>query len=722
MPYQILNGAKIPIKIFVEDLSHVDSGALDQLRNTANLPWVMGVSAMPDVHLGKGATVGSVIVQQDALSPAVVGVDIGCVDYETEFLSKNGWVKISNYNNEEVLVYDLNKNISFFEKPTYIKEVYNDDFIYFDYKFTDQALTPDHRCLVYLYDRNYNFKETKVVSAEYISKKQDELKLGFRHRFRTDFPCPEREGLKLSEKELRLTVAACADGSYNVRDKDSTRCCFRFTKERKINRLKNLCDDLNIEYKISKDSPSGWGEKNGKEVTVLTINTPKNFKCLSNLYEATEDQLKIICDEVFEWDGNRKEKVFYSKDKKSADFVSYAFAATGFRSVLITDIRKDGELEYRVFANDDNIKVGIYGSPKTNTSLIKGDGFKYCFTTSTSYWVMRRNGRIVITGNCGMVAVLTPFKADQLKGDKGLRDLRSSIERDIPVGFNSNKSVTKRVSETFIGLGQYSDRAERFIDKARTQLGSLGSGNHFNEICLDKENRVWVMLHSGSRNIGKELAEYHIKTAKGLMGELVKKYESLWVEPELAALVVGTPEYQNYVNDLFWCQRFARANRDEMMKRTLKNLSYHVCGTEMSEDHLTLERVDCHHNYVSEEDTSFGKALVTRKGAVSARQGELGIIPGSMGQRRYIVRGKGNIDSFCSCSHGAGRRMSRGQAKKTFTLEDLAEQTKGVECRKDAGVLDEIPGAYKDIDQVMRNQEELVEIVAELKQVICIKG
>jgi tRNA-splicing ligase RtcB len=228
------------------------------------------------------------------------------------------------------------------------------------------------------------------------------------------------------------------------------------------------------------------------------------------------------------------------------------------------------------------------------------------------------------------------------------------------------------------------------------------------------------MLHSGSRNIGKLLADIHINRAKGLMKEQAISLP----DPDLAYLVSETDEFKNYIHDLLWAQRYARANRNEMMARVLKVLGEHVSGRENypGSNTLTLQRVDCHHNYTDIETHQGKDVYVTRKGAVSAQKGEWGIIPGSMGVKSYIVRGKGNPESFCSCSHGAGRRMSRTQAKARFTVSDLAQQTAGVECRKDKDVVDEIPGAYKDIDEVMRNQADLVEPVYELKQIICIKG
>lgn len=230
---------------------------------------------------------------------------------------------------------------------------------------------------------------------------------------------------------------------------------------------------------------------------------------------------------------------------------------------------------------------------------------------------------------------------------------------------------------------------------------------------MDTEDNVWLMLHSGSRNIGKEIAERHIATAKTLhrLNELP--------DPNLAYFIQGTDEFKNYWRDLDWAQSYALMNREVMMKRLLK--SFNRMFNKQKEFRPEIA-VNCHHNYVAEELHYGEKVFVTRKGAINAEAGRYGIIPGSMGAKSFIIKGLGNPESYNSCSHGAGRKMSRTAAKKRFTREDLERMTKGVECRKDAGVIDEIPGAYKDIDQVMRNQSDLVEIVAELKQVVCVKG
>lgn len=322
---------------------------------------------------------------------------------------------------------------------------------------------------------------------------------------------------------------------------------------------------------------------------------------------------------------------------------------------------------------------------------------------------------------CGMSAVKLPFTIDFLNSRTTFEDLRNNIERSVPVGRHGNKILSGTVEDFFMKL-QSMPRAEKFktqdkLKKAEEQLGSLGGGNHFIEICRDLKGGAWVLLHSGSRNIGKELADIHIDRAKGLM----KKYFIDLPDPELAFLAQGTPEFGDYIHDLLWAQAYAKANREEMMTKILEQIRRAVGGADGPAIVPEL-RVDCHHNYTHIEHHFDANIWITRKGAVSAKKGELGIIPGSMGAKSFIVKGLGNPESFNSCSHGAGRKMSRTKARATFTEADLAKQTEGVECRKDADVIDEIPGAYKNIDQVMADQNDLVEIVYELKQVICVKG
>jgi tRNA-splicing ligase RtcB len=321
----------------------------------------------------------------------------------------------------------------------------------------------------------------------------------------------------------------------------------------------------------------------------------------------------------------------------------------------------------------------------------------------------------VFVHNCGMAAIKLPFKGDRLEGK--LKKIRSDLEAAIPVGFSENKNIEKDV-DNWQGWRNFKDLhrgVQNLQGKAIRQLGSLGGGNHFIEVCLDTEDSVWLMLHSGSRGIGNQLAQCHICSAR----ELAKMAANKLPDPDLAYFVSGTPEFQAYWRDLQWAQDYARVNRDIMMSRFKRIVEKHVAGGKLTKPLLS---VNCHHNY-AEKEIHFGEEVyVTRKGAVRARSEDYGIIPGSMGAKSFIVKGKGNLESFCSCSHGAGRLMSRNKAKNQFTLDDLIEQTKGIECRKDEAIIDEIPSAYKPIDRVMANQSDLVEIVATLKQVVCVKG
>nr|BFD93588.1 RtcB family protein [Kitasatospora sp. Xyl93] len=321
---------------------------------------------------------------------------------------------------------------------------------------------------------------------------------------------------------------------------------------------------------------------------------------------------------------------------------------------------------------------------------------------------------------CGMSAVKTSLTAKDLPDD--LSGLRREIERAIPVGRGLHSEPVDPAKLHGFRTAGWDDFWQRFDgiaedvkwrrERAMQQMGTLGAGNHFCEVCVDTSGSVWLMLHSGSRNIGKELAEHHMGVARSL------PHNQGLIDRDLAVFLAKTPEMAAYRQDLFWAQEYAKHNRAVMMA-----LFQEVVRREFTKAEVTFDEViSCHHNYVAEERYHGVDLLVTRKGAIRAGSGDLGIIPGSMGTGSYIVRGLGNAASFNSASHGAGRKMSRNAAKKRFTAQDLVEQTEGVECRKDGGVVDEIPGAYKNIEKVIAQQKDLVEVVAHLKQVVCVKG
>lgn len=332
---------------------------------------------------------------------------------------------------------------------------------------------------------------------------------------------------------------------------------------------------------------------------------------------------------------------------------------------------------------------------------------------------------------CGMAAVRTSLEVGDFGADE-LATLRQRLEAAIPVGFNTHETMSPLLktldllSEPEDTLtGRYLALTSRFLDlhapvgdrfdNAVAQLGTLGGGNHFIELCSDEEGRIWLTLHSGSRNIGLRIANHHIAVAKAqshndfLIGEA----------RDLSALLVGTPEFDAYLADVEWAQSYALLNRQIMLNTALRELSSWWRG----EAGITTDsEINVHHNYVAKEHHFNVDLYITRKGAINADEGTLALIPGSMGTGSYVVEGMGNAVSFRSASHGAGRKMSRAAAKRTFTETDLAEQTAGIECRKDAGVIDEAPGAYKDIENVMSLQETLVKPVHRLRTLMCIKG
>jgi tRNA-splicing ligase RtcB (3'-phosphate/5'-hydroxy nucleic acid ligase) len=322
---------------------------------------------------------------------------------------------------------------------------------------------------------------------------------------------------------------------------------------------------------------------------------------------------------------------------------------------------------------------------------------------------------------CGMIATRLSLTASELD-EKSLRKVFDQIARDIPVGFEQHKDRDARTEAARVfrnnlsKIVQKHPGIEKRVGKRSSwvhQMGTLGGGNHFIELCLDEAGKAWVMLHSGSRGIGNAIGTYFIALAK----KDAEKNRIQLPDRDLAYFPEGAAHFDDYVEAVGWAQDYASRNRAEMMELALGALRRHLPAFG-----VIGRAVNCHHNYV-EREVHYGESVwLTRKGAIRAAAGELGIIPGSMGARSYIVRGKGAPESFQSCAHGAGRRMSRNEANRRFTTEDLHAQTQGVICRKDRGVLDEIPGAYKDIDAVMADQSDLVEVVHTLKQVLCVKG
>lgn len=326
---------------------------------------------------------------------------------------------------------------------------------------------------------------------------------------------------------------------------------------------------------------------------------------------------------------------------------------------------------------------------------------------------------------CGMTAVRTTLRVDQLPDD--LAAIRHGIERAVPVGFSQHNGEPRTVGKhPELGV-RYQDAMSAFEQlrarnltksarmgkaaaKAMSQVGTLGGGNHFIELCGGDDGYVWVTLHSGSRGTGNQLAQVHIEAAQALA------HNQGLVDRDLAVFLSGTPQMEDYLHDLWWAQSYALLNRDVMLQAVCDELQHRIPGIGFDAP------IRCHHNYVAVETYGDVELIVTRKGAIRAGVSDMGVIPGSMGTGSYIVRGLGNPESYQSASHGAGRRMSRNAARRQFTAADLAAQTRGIECRKDEGVVDEIPAAYKDIDDVIAAQRDLIDVEARLQTLLCVKG
>ncbi len=1036
-----LRGAKAPTLMWAHEYE-VESQALQQIRNVASLPWVHGVRIMPDVHYGSGATIGSVIAMESAISPSAVGVDIGCVDKDSEYLSPVGWRKISEYDGGQVMQYSPGSGEGTFVFPSAFVVRPEKEFLYFKTKYgVDQMLSGDHKVLAYRVTGRDRRRVPVVISATALAGIHGERVQGAKYEFETSFSPNLTTRVDLTDDQIRLQVAFLADGTIPDRSgKGVELCVASFKKERKVVRFEALLSATFIPYKKT---------VSGEGVTSFTFHPPLRTKSYEPFWKADLGQLKVIADECVKWDGSETENVFYSGVKGSADFINYVFSATGYRSVLRVDsprssLRGSSILpEYRVFRYASS-KTGLGGSPKSPVVVVPSvDGKSYCFTVPSGYWVMRRNGNIVMTGNCGVNAVCTSlFEKDLFN----LHGLRGKLEDSIPVGFKGHdSSLNLRALGLDRGWDQFWGRfkdlnegVQSLEGRAHSQMGSLGGGNHFIELCLDDDRRVWITLHSGSRNIGKSLAERHIEIAKKL-----PQNQDL-PDRELAVFLRDTPEMVAYRRDLEWAQEFAMRSRTIMMELAKQAVSKHFhkakvtfddqincfagetkvitakgvfpiselaggthtllssngnwveapvkkfgeqklyevtvgrygvkkvirataghrwllrpktthnrtedittglrvgdrlaysfpkaagdfglseegikrgfifgdgsapgkysvaifCGdkdvalmpyykdskflphyygpektgsvgiwkingypvewkkeypsldSSLSElygwlagyfaadgdvdktgrptlsssirenlevvkeicDKLgigtfpvraringvgsfkpgkesylmgfmranvpenfflipshrerfsanksayerkgwtvrdiretkTVEEVycavvdgthaftlednilvgNCHHNYVAEEIIDGRSMLVTRKGAIRAGKGDLALIPGSMGTGSYIVRGLGNDASFQSASHGAGRRLSRGAAKRLFAADDdgraaIARQLGKVESRRDSGILDELPKAYKNIDSVIAAQSDLVDVVQKLRTVLCVKG
>lgn len=720
-----------PVKMWTKGVA-VEEGAKDQLRQLAKLPFIYRhIVALPDIHGGIGSTIGSVIPTKGAIMPAAVGVDMNCLDRDTEYLTGDGWIKISEYNGySDILQYDpITDEASFVYPLAYIKTPTQWMYHFKHSQGLDQVLSDRHKILFYKdYNKIRGSREYSIEICEDFIKHHETLLKGRAGGFLTVFN--KRDDVselqtKLTDEEIRVQIMVSADGCL----RDRGYCEVHVSKEFKIRRIPELLNNAKIKYKIYHHSDN---------TKTFAFIPPINSKLLNFVYLCSKKQLEIIYSEIFLWDGTIAadgQKTYYTTSKENADAIQYVLACCGIRAgIYLSSSKKENHKNLFQVYTTKNVYVNM--APNSTHPIEKiptQDGFSYCFTVPSGFLVVRRNNNIFITGNCGMMAVQTSLTILDLP--PSVKSIRERIERWIPVGRThwnhdqdegawSTGEIPQRVVDAWYGYLTESVNYhlkklfENFPELRKANhiwhLGTLGTGNHFIELCLDEEDKVWIMLHSGSRGIGGQIAKAFINEAK----EEMERYFIHLENKDHAYLVENTETFELYNAAINWTSMYARLNRELMMDAVIDVLRRCTHIPEF----FTQQRINCHHNYVTREHHFGENVWVTRKGAVQARKGTWGIIPGSMGECSFIVQGKGNPESFMSCSHGAGRVMSRNKAKKIFTVEDLQRETFDVECRKDEGILDEIPTAYKNIDAVMAAQEDLVEVKHTLKQFLCVKG
>ncbi len=703
------------VKMWVSEETPIESQASDQIQAMATLPILGGhIAIMPDVHWGKGATVGSVIPTRGAIVPAAVGVDLGCFVGETKIPLLDGsqktLVELAE-TSDPFWVYSLNADLSIVPgKAIALKTRENAPLVKVTVSGGEEIVcTPDHPFM--LVDGGY--KEARDLSFN-----EGLMPLYRRWQTRDGHESCSRGRGTYRMTHLRIWESLNGDlpSGFVVHHKNH-------------NHFDNRPDNL---VQMEASAPSSYHRQVGYQFN----NAEPQFQ-IQHLAGIRRRVNKP----------GEREKV---AEAGTQNITTYRVGRPEHFTKAVKDNGKRGR-EYLLKFNQSPCAGSECGEIMVNSSALRWwekqeheelainhkvvsvetldyTSDVYCLQVEDYHNFALAAG--VFVHNCGMAALQTSMRHDQLPDALGT--WRSTIEAAIPVGFNAHESdrridtiyqlgtqtpfefPLRLLRERFSALALHTQIPHNARHKTEgvvwKQIGTLGGGNHFIEVQTGDDGYVWLMLHSGSRNVGKTLAEVAIgqaRTEAEARGDVLP-------DKDLAWLAEGSASFDAYITALWWAQDYARINREAMMALLWKALHPF-----MPEGTNILQKVSCHHNYVEQFDEGL---YVTRKGAVSARKDELGIIPGSMGTSSYIVRGKGNPDSYYSCSHGAGRLMSRGMAKRTFTIDDLLSQTAGVESRKDAAVIDEIPAAYKPIDAVIAAQADLIEPITRLKQVLCVKG
>ena len=730
-----IDDVELPIPI-LSWCPNLDAGSLEQAKNLAFHPKTRKhIALMPDAHQGYGMPIGGVAAFKDAVCPNAVGVDIGAVDKDTEVLTKNGWITIDRYQDEEVLVWDDHEQTSFFSRPLLYIVKPCENFTKYRSKYgLDQVLSDEHRMLVYEgYGKDK--KESNTYFCKDFREKLLNLKKQDYYSVRTTFPTKE-QGVNFTDEQLRIRIMVSADGCIRNLTEHTTRIEVHLKKERKIKRAIKLLEEGGIHF-------SEYRHKDQTKTLAFTLDWLCD-KTLTDLFSCNQHQAKIVYDEYLFWDGSidetRDHKVFSSTNKTNADVIQYICALNGTRAGIHATEPPNSKWNtcYAVYRTKNN----FVGFTKPEKIKKKGEN-KYCFIVKTGYFIARRKGNIFITGNCGVMAQVFPFKTTEAQR----KEWFNKVSETIPVGFKRRLTPVSR-EEFKVALETVEDWANRSSARIKPfqkelkngniplQLGTLGGGNHFIEL---QENTglglTGIMVHSGSRHVGFALAKHYHELAV----EACEAWASSLPTEDLAFFPANSPLGREYREAMEFAMYYASESRKIMLSEA-RRILFEIVGEALptfapgltTSPYKTGPEYYWHtiHNYASPEHHLGSSYWIHRKGATQALNNKVCLIPGSMGTSSYIVPGGGKDPSFTSCSHGAGRTMGRMKFSRTHSKEACEAQLDGIihpEWKKDRKGnydLSEAPQAYKDIDAVMANQSDLVDLHRALvmKPLAVVKG